>query len=265
MTTSPFHIPQTEPPRSPRETLPTMYDLPSEDPAKPGLPDEFHDHQPALLSLILRLADYADDNFFTGKDLNFYYDVRHSWWYKRPDWFLSVGVPRLYDNQDMRLSYVVWQEGVNPFVVVELLSPGTHREDLGETEPQPDTPPDKWTVYEKILRVPYYIVFDRYTDDFRAFKLNAGRYEALNLSEGRLWLPELNIGLGLWQGRYKQIERLWLRWYDETGNWFLPPSEQVTQEQQRTAREQQRADDAESELTKLKNLLQAKGINPDEL
>jgi len=30
---------QTEPPLSSRETLPTMYDLPSEDPEEPGLPD----------------------------------------------------------------------------------------------------------------------------------------------------------------------------------------------------------------------------------
>jgi Uma2 family endonuclease len=28
--------------------------------------------------------------------------------------------------------YVVWQEQVNPFVVVELLSPGTAKEDLEE-------------------------------------------------------------------------------------------------------------------------------------
>ena len=41
--------PQTDPPRSPRETLPTMYDLPSEDPKEPGLPDEFHYYQPQLL------------------------------------------------------------------------------------------------------------------------------------------------------------------------------------------------------------------------
>lgn len=34
---------QTDPPRSPKEVLPTMYDLPSEDPEEPGLPDEFHD------------------------------------------------------------------------------------------------------------------------------------------------------------------------------------------------------------------------------
>lgn len=29
--------------------LPTMYDLPSEDPEEDGLPDEFHDFQPQLL------------------------------------------------------------------------------------------------------------------------------------------------------------------------------------------------------------------------
>ena len=30
-------------------TLPTMYDLPSEEPGEPGLPDEFHLYQPQLL------------------------------------------------------------------------------------------------------------------------------------------------------------------------------------------------------------------------
>ncbi len=265
MSTTPFYIPQTDPPRSPRETLPTMYDLPSEDPEEPGLPDEFHDHQPELLSLTLRLADYADDNFFTGKDLNLYYYARYPKWYKRPDWFLSVGVPRLFDHQDMRLSYVVWQEGVNPFVVVELLSPGTQKEDLGETEPRSDAPPNKWTVYEKILRVPYYILFDRYTDNFRAFKLNAGHYEELDVTAGRLWLPELKVGLGLWQGCYKQIERLWIRWYDEAGNWFPTPSEQAALAQQQAQQEQQRADAAEAELARLRNLLKGKGIDPGEL
>jgi Uma2 family endonuclease len=56
--------------------------------------------------------------------MNLYYDVRHALWYKRPDWFGVVGVPLLYDEVDLRLSYVIWQEGINPFVVVELLSPG---------------------------------------------------------------------------------------------------------------------------------------------
>ncbi|MEL7314383.1 MAG: Uma2 family endonuclease, partial [Cyanobacteria bacterium J06559_3] len=94
------------PPRSPRETLPTMYDLPSEQVGEPGLPDEFHDLQPQLLSRCLTLADYTRDEWFTGADLNLYYDNQHPTWYKRPDWLLAVGVPRLYDGYDMRRSYV---------------------------------------------------------------------------------------------------------------------------------------------------------------
>jgi len=44
-----------------------------------------------------------------------------------------VGVPRAQTQQDLRLSYVIWIEGVVPFLVVELLSPGTESEDLGQT------------------------------------------------------------------------------------------------------------------------------------
>jgi Uma2 family endonuclease len=196
-----YPLPQMEPPLSPRETLPTMYDLPSEDPKESGLPDEFHDLQPQLLSATLRLNGYAQNQIFTGTDLNLYYDVRHPQWYKRPDWFLVLGVPRLYDGTDLRSSYVIWQEGVDPFVVIELLSPGTEKDDLGEdvdlgegsgqgtpalnrlTDALPvvensqttrDTPPRKWEVYEQILRVPYYIVFSRYTDRLRFFQLTGG-------------------------------------------------------------------------------------------
>ena len=103
--TTGYSVPQYDPPKSPRETLPTMYDLPSEFPEEPGLPDEFHDLQPQLLSRTLTLADYNRDNWFTGSDLNVYYDVQHPLWHKRPDWFLAVDVSRLYDGHDLRRSY----------------------------------------------------------------------------------------------------------------------------------------------------------------
>lgn len=35
-------IEQTKTSRALKETLPTMYDLPSEDAEEPGLPDEYH-------------------------------------------------------------------------------------------------------------------------------------------------------------------------------------------------------------------------------
>jgi Uma2 family endonuclease len=130
-----------------------MYDLKSEDQGEPGLPDEYHYLQPQLLGATLRLTNYAAERVFSVGDMNLYYDVNHPSWYKRPDWFLVLGVPRLYDNRDTRLSYVVWQEGVNPFLGVELLSPGTEKEDLGRKS-LADSPPTKWEVYERILRVP---------------------------------------------------------------------------------------------------------------
>jgi Uma2 family endonuclease len=264
-----------------------MYDLPSEDPEEPGLPDEFHDLQAQFLSLTFRPPHHPASQVFSASDMNLYYDVRHAQWYKRPDWFGVVGVPRLYDDVDMRLSYVVWQEGINPFVVVELLSPGTEKEDLGETnqeklpiEPtklagngqtiEPDLknkPPRKWEVYEQILRIPYYVVFSRYTNQLRAFKLDGAQYQELELQESRVWMPEIELGLGLWQGEYQGIERLWLRWYDDRGNWILTETEQERVEKaqalQQVEQEKLRAEAAEARLESLMQRLRDLGIDPD--
>ena len=262
-------IQQTDPPRPAKETLPTMYDLPSEDPEEPGLPDEFHDLQPQLLSATFRLPDYPRDQVFTASDLNLYYDVWHPLWYKRPDWFGVVGVPRLYERRELRLSYVAWQEGVDPFVMVELLSPSTEKEDLGTSERNPEKPPTKWEVYEQILRVPYYIVYDRYTTQLRAFALSGGYYQALEVMNSRIWLPGLKIGLGLWQGRFEEIEENWLRWYDTNGNWIPTEAEstqqQLEQERLRTEQERQRAEREQQRAERLAERLRAAGINPDEV
>ncbi|MBV8882527.1 MAG: Uma2 family endonuclease [Chroococcidiopsidaceae cyanobacterium CP_BM_RX_35] len=277
-------IEQTDPPRSPKETLPTMYDLASEDPQEPGLPDEFHDLQPQLLTLTCRSRHCPSQQMFTGTDINLYYDVRHPLWHKRPDWFVAVGVPRLYDEVDLRLSYVIWQEGVSPLVVVEFLSPGTAKEDLGANikaaaadeglssanqsgastpsegengkstgdETVKETPPRKWEVYEQILRVPYYVVFSRYTNRVRFFQLAGGHYQEqeLDREQPRVWIPELELGLGLWQGEYQGIERLWLRWYDAKSNWVLTETEQERQEKelalQQAEQERQRAEAAQA-------------------
>lgn len=246
---------QTDPPLDPKKVLPTMYDLPSENPEEPGLPDEFHDFQPQLLRDTFRPVNYPQDQVFVASDLNLYYDVRHPLWYKRPDWLAVVGVDRLYEQRDLRMSYVVWQEGVNPFVVVELLSPGTEKEDLGQTLREANQPPTKWEVYERILRVPYYIVFDRYINHLRAFQLVGSSYTQLELREPRVWINDIQLGLGLWQGFYQEIERQWLLWYDADGNWILTPEEReagrVEQERRRADRERQRAERLAEQLRAL--------------
>ena len=83
-------------------------------------------------------------------------------------------------------------------------------------------PPTKWEVYERILRVPFYVVFDRYDNQLRVFGLANGRYQSIDVSgpEPRVWFDELELGLGVWQGAYQGIEGKWLRWYEASGDWI---------------------------------------------
>ncbi|MBC6418958.1 MAG: Uma2 family endonuclease, partial [Prochloron sp. SP5CPC1] len=144
-----------------RENLPTMYDLPSEE--ESGLPDEYH----LLQSELCRATFFhpmSPDKVFVATDLNLYYDSNNTQWYKRPDWFAVVGVDRLYQKRSLRMSYVIWQEKVAPCIVIEFLSPSTRNEDLGRSKSK-GIQPTKWEVYEEILRIPYYIVFDGVTNE----------------------------------------------------------------------------------------------------
>lgn len=248
----------------------TMYDLPSQFPGERGLPDEYHDLQPEYLSATLRLSQISATERFSGTDMCLYYDEAHPLWHKRPDWFLSVGVPRLYGDSDLRLSYTTWDEGVAPCVIVELISPGTEKQDLGpfyrsaeridlavpdEAEVDAELgdgqlsdrplieliqsrdqnkpqPPSKWEVYEQILKVPYYVTYSRYSNQMRCFCLVEGRYAEvkLNASDPRFYLEDLGVGLGLWQGEYQGITRPWLRWFDQDGNWLLTEAESERQQ-----------------------------------
>ena len=277
MVQSPSFYPQSDPPQSPRLTMPTMYDLPSESLEEPGLPDEFHWLQPELLRQTFRPPHYGDDQVFVGSDLNLYYDPRHPQWYKRPDWFAVVGGTRLYEGQELRLSYVIWQEGITPMIVLELISPSTEAEDLGNTLRAVDQPPTKWQVYEQILRIPYYAILNRYTNEFRMHRLVAGSYQAILANERGVWLPEVQLGLGFWSGNFQGIERPWLRWYAKDGQWILTPAEvallekqRAETEKQRAETEKQRADLAECQLEqerqqrqRLIERLRALGIDPD--
>ena len=270
-------LPQVDPPRSPRETLPTMYDLPSEYPEEPGLPDEFHDLQPQLLSRTLYLPHYGRENWFSASDLNVYYDVNHALWHKRPDWFLAVGVPRLYEGTTLRRSYVTWQEGASPYVVVEFLSPGTERDDLGrfyksqtflkseELEAAAhDEPPGKLEMFERYLRVPHYIVYSRHSQELQYFRLTGGVYEECTVQPGScaIWLADLEIGLGIWQGEFEDIPGHWLRWCDRNGTWLLTDTEQERQakEQERQAKEQ-----SEIQILQAAHNLMATGMSLEEV
>jgi Uma2 family endonuclease len=212
--------------------MPTMYDLPSEDPEEPGLPDIFHGLQPQMLDETLWLPSYPDGQFFSAFNLNVYYDVNHTDWHHRPDWFLVLDVPRLYRGLTMRRSYVVWDEPAMPIVVMEFLVKGLDTEELGQfslqaRSPELDQPPTKFVVYEEILKIPNYIVFDEETQRLRFFRLVDERYQEQTIEPNnpRLWIPELNLGLGLTICSVRRVEGSWLRWCDQEGNFYPTPAE----------------------------------------
>ncbi len=288
MATEPAHVqydeqydePDEEQPRSPKETLPTMYDLPDEEVGQPGMPDIFHVWQARLLDETFRPPNYEPDEIFTASDLNLYYNVHDFSQCKRPDWFAVVGLPK---SEEMRLSYLIWQEGKSPLIVVELLSPSTMKEDLGRKLREVGKPPTKWEVYEQWLRVPYYVTFNRRNDEMRVFILKETRYEEVKDHQGRLWIEDVELGLGLWRGDYLRKERLWLRWYDRDGSWVPTPAEmekeqaerereRAEQERERAEQERERAEreriEKEAALRKAEQLearLREMGIDPERM
>lgn len=68
---------------------------------------------------------------------------------------------------------------------------------------------------------------------------------------GHYPIPLLGVELGIWQGRYKNVELPWLRWWDREGNLLLTGEE--------------RADRAELENALLREQLRPLGIEPETL
>ena len=66
---------------------------------------------------------------------------------------------------------------------------------------------------------------------------------------GHYPIAPLGVELGIWQGRYQNMELPWLRWWDSEGNLLLAGSE--------------RANRAEQELEQLRTQLRSAGIEPE--
>ena len=127
----------------------------------------------------------------------------------------------------------MWEENIAPTIVIEFLSPGTEGEDLGRFYDKPRSvkkrgkPPEKFVVYEEILKIPNYIVYDWRTTQLRYFRLINDGYEEQHIfpDNPNIWIPELNLGLGLRTEAFRGIVQPWLRWCDERGNFFPTPAE----------------------------------------
>ncbi len=138
--------------------------------------------------------------------------------------------------------------------------------------------PGKFWVYEQIIRIPYYGIYEMSNDRLEVYHLRNFSYQKLEANQrGHYPIEPLEIELGLWQGSYQNQTQLWLRWWDSQGNLLLIGDERAElekmrteqeyqraeQEHQRAEQERQRAERAEQKAARLAERLLAMGIDPD--
>ncbi|MGI8499633.1 MAG: Uma2 family endonuclease [Hassallia sp.] len=235
---------------NPLHCLPSSEELPDSDDTP--VDNELQDLIPGLLKAILALLWSERWDWFFGVDMGIYYDP------DKPaivsDGFLSLGVKRFID-EDLRLSYVLWEENKLPILLLEVVSQ-TYRGEYST----------KKELYAKELGILYYVVYNpgrRKNPPLEVYRLVNDEYE---LQPGNpIWLPEIGLGIGRDRGIYQGIAREWLYWYDEQGQRLLTPEERITEAEERANYEEQRRVEAEQREKILAEKLTALGVDPETL
>ncbi len=159
-----------------------------------------------------------------------------------PDTYVVFGVA-----MRQRDCYMAWKEGGRlPAVVFEFTSKKTRQEDVHKKRP----------LYEQVLRVPEYFLFDPTGDYLRprlqGFRLVQGSYVPILMLDDRLRSEQLNLDL-VQDGED-------LRFYDPQNQaWLLSPQEQA----QRADAEARRAAEQTQRAAELARLAQEEAYRAD--
>lgn len=228
---------------NPLMCLPSSEELPDSDDTP--VDNEVQDLIPGLLKAILALEWQDRMDWFFGVDMGVYYDPNQP--AIVPDGFLSVGVQRFTD-EDLRLSYVLWEERQLPILVLEIVSQKYRGEYSRKKQMYAD------------LEVLYYVVYSsrrRKKPRLEVYRLVNKEY-VLQPLDTPVWLGEIGLGIGCDRGTYQGITREWLYWYNEQGQRLLTPEERILQAEQRVHESEERARRLEEKLRSL-------GVDPDSL
>jgi Uma2 family endonuclease len=163
---------------------------------------------------------YAAQQVYVSGNILLYYRPGNKHRHVSPDVLVVRGLePR---NRD---SYLLWEEGQAPNVVIEVTSQSTRDEDLT----------DKLEIYRDEIEVAEYFLFDprgEYLDPvLQGYRLSGGRYRRIKSLAGRL--PSEELGLQL------EADGNRLRFYDPTGQRWLPTLEEARLEELAVRRQAQ--------------------------
>jgi Uma2 family endonuclease len=245
---------------------PTQAVLPCDD----GIPMETQRHKLQMDILIDTIQPWLEQRTdgYVGGNMFVYYSLAQlkNQDFRGPDFFAVVGVPKTE-----RLSWVVWEEGKPPDVVIELLSETTANNDKNQ----------KKLIYQNQMRVSEYFWYDPFNpNDFAGFGLNSGAYQQIALNEkNQLVSKVLDLALVRWEGNYRGVDATWLRWATLDGDLFPTSQEMVgiaqqradeieqiaEQEKQRAEQEKQRAEQAELQLRQVAIKLLQNGMSIEQV
>jgi Uma2 family endonuclease len=214
------------------EKLPDHYQLEEEPVENTG--------QPLIagtLREILELTDFITPEMLIASNFGICVTVNQQLIIKAPDW---VYVPLVKYLSSDRRSYTPNLEGENPAVVMEFLS----ETEGGEYSHKPTYTYGKWYFYERLLKVPTYIIFDPTDGSLEVYHLQDEKYQlATGNDQGLYWLESMGLYLGSWFGTKEERTGYWLRWWDKNAIMLPTAVEKIAQERLKAEQERLKAEE----------------------
>jgi Uma2 family endonuclease len=223
--------------------LPTADDLPDSDdtpvdkewsrrfPPAREFRSELQELIPGLLKAILMDIWGSRKDWLFSIDMAFHYNPADTSTSLAPDGMLSLGVAEAA-NENLRSSYVLWQEKVLPLFVMEIASKSAGGEKTR-----------KFEIYQSI-GILYYLVYSpllKRKAKFQLYKLIEGKYILQSSGQQPYWMPEIGLAVGAEKRVYGTNEREWLYWYDENNVRYLTPMEKSVMAAKRADAEAKKA------------------------
>jgi Uma2 family endonuclease len=210
-------------------------DYPTSD-GKPMAETDHHRH--AMNDVIDRLTrHYAErPNIYVTGNLMLFYVEGDRRRHVSPDAMVVRGVPKRERDY-----YLLWEEGMGPQFIVEVTSRTTRTVDVGR----------KLTLYQDVLRVPEYFLFDLFGDylqpRLQGYRLRNGGYQRLPQrgTDGRLYSQQLQLEL-------VPGEQTLRMWEPRTQTWLLTTAEHAALQTERANHEATRATLLEAENARLR-------------
>jgi Uma2 family endonuclease len=201
----------------------TEDDLPSSD----GIPMETQRHVKQMNMLVETLTLHWQDrqDCFIGCDMFVYFspDQVKNKDFRGPDVFVVQDT-----TFHERKSWVVWQEGKSPDVVIELMSESTATFDKTR----------KKDIYQDELQVPEYFLYDPFSGELLGYRLVGGVYHPIAAdAQGGLVSQKTGLRLVQWRGEYDRIAIVWLRWATLDGVLLPTKDERAEQAEQKVEQE----------------------------